>query len=261
MHIYTRIYMRHPYMRIYGSAHIRKVHIRSAYTEGAYTEEIYVYPNLCTYTEARIYGRCISYTEGAYTKVHIQKKFTVIQMHLPYMCAFIYEDLRKLSSVYAHLYVHLYASSVYAHIRKRAYTEDAIMEVANFRICIIRICTYTEARIYGRCIYGTTHIRKVHIQKVHIRKVHIQKKFTVIQMHLPYMCAFIYEDLRKLSSVYAHLYAHLYASSVYAHIRKRAYTEDAIMEVANFRICIVRICTYTEAYTHIYGRCIYIYGR
>jgi hypothetical protein len=54
----------------------------------------------------------------------------VIQMHLPYMCASIYAHLRNLSFVNAHLYVHLYVSLVYAHIRKRAYTEGAYMNDA-----------------------------------------------------------------------------------------------------------------------------------
>jgi hypothetical protein len=185
-------YMCRPYMHIYGS---HRPYMRRLY--------------MC------IYGRCIY---GAYTthiqKVHIQKKFTVIQMHLPYMCASIYAHLRKLSSVNAHLYVHLYASSVYAHIRKRAYTEDTIMEVVSFHICVVRICAFTEA-VVCICVYTEGAYTYT---TMHIRKVHIWKKFTVIQMHLPYMRASIYVHLRKLSSVNAHLYAHLYVSSVYAHI-------------------------------------------
>jgi hypothetical protein len=65
----------------------------------------------------------------------------------------------------------------------------------------------------------------------------------------------IYVHLRKLSSVNTHLYVHLYASSVYAYIQKRTYTEDVIMEVVIFCICVVRICAFTEVaslYAHLY---------
>jgi hypothetical protein len=94
-------------------------------------------------------------------------------MHLPYMCAFIYEDLRKLSSVYAHLYAHLYASSIYEHIWKCAYTKDVIMEVANFRICIVRICTYMHRSYmhlsYMRCsVYGSGQLPYMHRSYMHI---------------------------------------------------------------------------------------------
>jgi hypothetical protein len=66
--------------------------------EGAYTKEIYGNPNASS-----IYA-CF------------------------YICTFKEVVIRKCT------FIHLYASSIYAHIQKRAYTEDAIMEVANFRI-------------------------------------------------------------------------------------------------------------------------------
>jgi hypothetical protein len=220
--------------------------------------------------------------------------------------------------------VHLWKSSsiyglfVYAHIQKRAYTEDAYIAGAYMKeiycnpnassvyacfhicafkkvvvhkstfICIICICAYTEAHIYERChyghgqlwymhrpymhiygshrlymcrpymhIYGSMHIGKVHIWMTHIQKVHIRNFFMVIQMHIPYMCAFIYAHLRKLSSVNAHLYASsvyvhiqktplwkwsvsIYASSIYAHLQK------SVFVYVSFVYVHIRKCAYTE---------------
>jgi hypothetical protein len=71
----------------------------------------------------------------------------LIQMDLLYIRVSIYAHLRKLSSVNSHLY----ASSIYAHIQKRAYTENAIMEVTNFNICVVCICVVCDVRICVVC--------------------------------------------------------------------------------------------------------------
>jgi hypothetical protein len=163
------------------------------------------------------------------------------------------------------------ASSIYPCFDICAFNEVVVCKCTF--IFIIRICTYTKnaimevaASVYASSIYA--HLQKssfvyassvyVHIWKrsyttMHIRKVHIQKKFMVIQMHLPYMCASMYVPLRKLSSVNAHLYV----SFVYVLIHKRTYTKDVIMEVVGFCICVVCICAFTKVafvYAHLYIR-------
>ena len=68
-------------------------------------------------------------------------------MHLLYMCAFIYEDLRKLSPVYAHLYVHLYASSVYVHIRNTSLWKWPTSIYAS------SVYAHIQKRTYTKCTY------------------------------------------------------------------------------------------------------------
>jgi hypothetical protein len=117
------------------------------------------------------------------------------------------------------------------------------------RFCI---CAYTDDD-FGNVHIQTTHIRMTASVNAHIRKTHIRKRATSIMASyvyarfricmLMYMCASIYAHLRKLSSLNAHLYAssiyaHIqktplwkWSSSVYARIQKHTYMEDAIMEV------------------------------
>lgn len=166
MHICTRIYMSCPYMPIYRRAHIRKTPLWK-WPTSIYASSIY----------AHLWKPLFVYASFIYVHIwkvhiwmtHIRKKFMIIQMHLPYMCASIYAHLRNLSFVNAHFYMHLYESSVYVNIHRHAYMGHAIMEVRNFpicivyvcaftkvfiRICIVYICVYTEERIYIWCIYG-----------------------------------------------------------------------------------------------------------
>jgi hypothetical protein len=200
-----RIYgSRRSYMHIYGSVHIQKC----AYMDDAYTEEIYGNPNassiyvcfhICAFKEVVI--RKCTFIRAIYGRVHIQKTRIYGRCHYgsgqlsymrsPYMC--IYKSRRLYMRIYGSAHIQkmplwkwpafVYASFVYAHLRK-------------------------PSSVYALSVYA------------HIRKVHIRKKFTVIQMHLPYMHASIYAHLRKLSSINARICAYIYVHIRTTHIRK-----------------------------------------
>jgi hypothetical protein len=94
-------------------------------------------------------------------------------------------------------------------------------------------------------IYESTHIRTKTFVNVHIWMMHIHKLNNSIMTSSVYMfflkCTFVE------------------VVNVYAHIRKRAYTKDAIMEVAIFRISIIHICAFTEAIICLCVVCICAY--
>jgi hypothetical protein len=216
-----RPYMHRLYMCIYGSAHIQKMPLWK-WPASVYASFIYA-----AFTEAIVYASSVY---AHIRKVHIRKKFMVIQMHLPYMRASIYAHLRKLSSVNAHLYAFIF---------------------------VIRICAYTEARIYKRCHYGSgqlPYMRSPYMRIYGSRRPYM-RRMCRSYMRRPYMRIYRSAHIQKVHiwktplwkwsasiyalSVYAHLWKSLsvYASSVYAHIRKHAYTKgaytnDAYMEGA-----------------------------
>lgn len=94
-----------------------------------------------------------AYTKGAYTE----------EIYGNPNASSIYVHLRNLLSVNAHLY----ASSVYAHIRKRAYTKNTIIEVVSLRICIVCIRTFTET-VVRICAYTKSVVRICAYMEAHI---------------------------------------------------------------------------------------------
>jgi len=200
----------------------------------------------CAYMEERIYKSMHiwkhTYIEACiYGSTHIHKT-PLWKWPTPVYVLSVYVHLRKSLSISA--------SSVYAHIQKRAYTKGAYIDDAY--MCIrggghILYIHHPYMHLPYMWIYGSRILYMRHMYMHIYETAHIRKKFMIIQMHLLYMRASIHAYLRNFSSINAHLYAHLYVS----YIRKRAYTEDAIMEVASFHICIVCVCAFTEVIVRI----------
>ena len=109
------------------------------------------------YTD-NFYYKC-AYIDDAYAEVGRFHNDIFCIFALPYMHVSVYAcfhicTLRKLLCKCT--FIHAFICIIYIC----TYTKDSIMEVSSFHIC-----TYTEARIYGRCRYGSVLIRCQSISK------------------------------------------------------------------------------------------------